>query len=110
MSDPASPPPEARMAFRLCRLFGTDVFIHWSWFLAAFFLIRDRPVHYTSRVWDVVEYLGGFGLVLLHKLGHVWACRRLGGAADRIVLWPLGGLAFVALPPRPGPTLLTTAA
>jgi Zn-dependent protease len=98
------------MTFRLCRLYGTDVFIHWSWFLAAFFLIRDRPVMYTSRAWDVVEYLAGFGLVLLHELGHVWACRRVGGTADRVVLWPLGGLAFVAPPPRPGATLWTTLA
>jgi len=31
--------------------------------------------------------------VLLHELGHCFACRRFGGAADEVVLWPLGGLA-----------------
>ena len=30
--------------------------------------------------------------VLLHELGHAYAARRLGGRADQIMLWPLGGL------------------
>jgi stage IV sporulation protein FB len=31
--------------------------------------------------------------VLLHELGHAFACRRMGGHCDEILLWPLGGLA-----------------
>lgn len=31
--------------------------------------------------------------VLLHEFGHCLACRRFGGEADHVVLWPLGGLA-----------------
>lgn len=41
-----------------------------------------------------------FGLVLLHEFGHCFACRRVGGEADEILLWPLGGLAFCAPPHR----------
>ncbi|CAK9105551.1 Zinc metalloprotease MJ0392 (MjS2P) (S2P endopeptidase) (Site-2-type intramembrane protease) [Durusdinium trenchii] len=33
--------------------------------------------------------------VLLHELGHVWAAKRVGCSADHILLWPLGGLAFI---------------
>ncbi|MDB5312997.1 MAG: hypothetical protein JWO38_7199 [Gemmataceae bacterium] len=106
----AAAPALTRGAVRLCRLAGTDVFVHWTWFAAAFFLLRDRPVAYSSFAWDVVEYLAGFGLVLLHELGHVLACRRVGGVADRVVLWPLGGLAFVRPPLRPGAALWTTVA
>jgi len=40
-----------------------------------------------------------FGLVLLHEYGHCVACRRVGGEADEILLWPLGGLAY-CLPPH----------
>src|SRR5262245_42560888 len=105
-----SPSQHLRGSFRLFRLAGTDVFVHWSWFVAAFALIRDRPIPYSSLTWDAVEYVAGFGLVLLHELGHVLACRQVGGAANRVVLWPLGGLAFVAPPPRPGATLWTTVA
>ena len=35
-----------------------------------------------------------FVVVLLHELGHCFACRRVGGEADEILMWPLGGLAF----------------
>lgn len=105
-AEPSMPPPEVvppavRGSFRLCRLIGTDVFVHWSWFAAADILIRDRPVPFASLVWDVAEYVIGFGLVLLHVFGHVLTCLQVGRSADRVVLWPLGGLAFVA--PRRGP-------
>mmetsp|Transcript_36717 Transcript_36717/g.84728 ORF Transcript_36717/g.84728 Transcript_36717/m.84728 type:complete len:328 (+) Transcript_36717:54-1037(+) len=33
--------------------------------------------------------------VLIHELGHVLAARRCGCATDHILLWPLGGLAFI---------------
>lgn len=34
-----------------------------------------------------------FVLVLLHEYGHCFTCRRVGGEADDILMWPLGGLA-----------------
>lgn len=92
------------------RLAGTDVFLHWSWFAVAYFQIQGRAIPYSSMVWDVAEYVAGFGIVLAHEFGHVLACRQVGGSADRVVLWPLGGLAFVAPPPRPGANLWTTVA
>jgi Zn-dependent protease len=103
-------PPAFQGSFRLFRFAGVDVFVHWSWFLAAFIIIQDRPVQYSSMVWDVVEYVIVFSFVLMHEFGHVFACRSVGGTADRILLWPLGGLAFVAAPPRPGANLWTTVA
>lgn len=41
-----------------------------------------------------------FGLILFfsilcHEFGHVFAARKTGGSGDEILLWPLGGLAFV---------------
>lgn len=50
-----------------------------------------------------------FGLVLLHEFGHCAAARRVGGHADHVLLWPLGGLAFVDHPQRPWPTFVTVA-
>ncbi len=41
-----------------------------------------------------------FGIVLLHEFGHCLACRRTGGEADEILMWPLGGLAFCRPPQR----------
>src|SRR5208282_3140551 len=60
--------------------------------------------------WNVLEYLALFGIVLLHEFGHALACRQVGGTADRILLWPLGGVAYVNPPPRPGATLWSLAA
>ena len=51
-----------------------------------------------------------FVIVLLHEFGHALACRQTGGVADRIVLWPLGGIAFVNPPRRPGAMLWSIAA
>lgn len=34
--------------------------------------------------------------VLVHELGHCFAARKVGGTVDRILLWPLGGLAYLA--------------
>ncbi len=35
-----------------------------------------------------------FGVVLVHEFGHCLACRWTGGAANEVLMWPLGGLAF----------------
>jgi uncharacterized protein (TIGR03067 family) len=101
-------------SLRLFRLFGVDVFVHWTWFIAAYFQFRQRPeidnrpwpFHYESPApWYVAEILTLFLIVLLHEFGHALACRSVGGRAERIYLWPLGGVAFVQPPQRPGPFL-----
>ena len=97
-------------SFHLFRFSGVDVFLHWSWFLVAIIEINGRAGRYSSFAWNVVEYLLLFLIVLLHEFGHALACRQVGGVANRIVLWPLGGVAFVNPPPRPGATLWSIAA
>jgi len=56
-------------------------------------------------VWNVLEYLALFAIVLLHEFGHALACRQVGGTANRILLWPFGGVAYVNPPQRAGATL-----
>src|SRR6202166_3747871 len=97
-------------SIRLFRFAGIDVFIHWSWFLVAVYEISDRPKAYSSLTWNTLEYLALFLIVMLHEFGHSLACRQVGGQANRIVLWPLGGVAYVDPPPRPGATLWSIAA
>ncbi|MBI4600466.1 MAG: hypothetical protein HY721_00760 [Planctomycetes bacterium] len=48
--------------------------------------------------------------LLLHELAHVLAARRAGGGAERIVLWPLGGLAPPEVPDDPMAHLRVAAA
>lgn len=65
---------------------------------------------YQSPVFALYEYLAVFALVLMHEFGHALACRSVGGHAEQIVLWPLGGIAFVSPPPRAGAMLWSIAA
>src|SRR5215471_7422935 len=97
-------------SIKIFRLVGIDVFLHWSWFLVAAYMIRSQAGEYSSITWNVLEYLALFLIVLTHEFGHALACRSVGGIANRIVLWPLGGVAYVDPPPRPGATLWSIAA
>jgi Zn-dependent protease len=102
--------PTRQSAIRLFRVKGIDVFLHWSWFLVAYYEVQHGVGNYTSPIWRVAEYLGLFAMVTLHEFGHALACRQVGGTANQIVLWPLGGVAYVQPPPRPGASLWSTAA
>jgi len=107
-------------SLRLFRLAGIDVYLHWSWLLVAIFLVQYRIRlaqegpgllrQYESPRWYWIEYLSLFAIVLLHEFGHALACRQVGGFADHIVLWPLGGIALTRPPQRPGSLLWTIAA
>lgn len=97
-------------SFRLFRLKGIDVYLNWTWFLVAVFEIQARRGRYTSVLWNILEYLALFAIVLMHEFGHALACRSVGGRAENIMLWPLGGVAYVNPPQRPGATLWSIAA
>jgi Zn-dependent protease len=97
-------------SIRLANIDGIDLFLHWSWFLVAAWEIESRAGTYSSVSWNVLEYLALFFIVTLHEFGHAFACRQVGGIANRIVLWPLGGVAYVQPPPRAGATLWSIAA
>jgi Zn-dependent protease/Tfp pilus assembly protein PilF len=97
-------------SFRLFQIAGITVFVHWSWFLVGYFQVLMRFTPYETTGWNVAEYVALFGIVLVHEFGHALACRQVGGKADTIVLWPLGGVAFVDPPPRPGAVLWSIAA
>lgn len=97
-------------SIRLFRVAGIQVSLHFSWFLVAVYQLTSRPHGYQMRVFAIYEYLALFLIVLLHEFGHAFACRQVGGIANRILLWPFGGIAFVNPPPRPGAELWSIAA
>jgi Zn-dependent protease len=103
-------PSTRQGSIRLFRFAGIDLFLHWSWFFVAVFEINGRSKNYSSLAWNALEYLALFLIVTIHEFGHALACRQVGGKADQIVLWPLGGVAYVNPPPRPGATLWSIAA
>lgn len=92
-------------SFPLFTVSGIAVRVHWlfvammAWWLYPF-----------KSGWSMkAAFLGiVFGSVLLHEFGHALACRSVGGRANRILLWPLGGLAECTPPPHPLASLWTT--
>ena len=104
-----------RRALRRIFVEGDDFF---SWSLPLFTVagIRVR-IHLLYIIVAVAEmltpiYPGAMGyaykafflgtmflFVLLHEFGHCTVCRLVGGDADEILMWPLGGLA-ACHPPR----------
>ena len=102
--------PTRRGSFHLFRFAGIDVYLHWSWFLLAYYGIQTRKENYSTYLWPALEYLALFAIVTMHEFGHALACKQVGGRADQIVLWPFGGVAYVAPPRRPGATLWCIAA
>ena len=101
----------------LRRVFGEgDNFLSWSvpFFTAAGISVRIHIFYIvfviarliwplnpgaTGLIYTALLIGNMFLFVLLHEFGHCLACRRVGGEADQIVMWPLGGLAM-CLPPR----------
>ncbi len=102
--------PTNKGAFKIFTLAGISVFVHWSWFLVAVYCIQFRTHEYSSMIWNVLEYLSLFAIVLTHEFGHQFACRQVGGKTHDIILWPLGGVAYVSPPQRPGAQLWSIAA
>jgi Zn-dependent protease len=101
--------PTRRGSVKLFRLLGIDVYLHWTWFLA-FLYFTSRPHEYSNYGWSALEILSLFLIVLTHEFGHQLACRSVGGQTSMIVLWPLGGVAYVNPPQRPGAQLWSIAA
>jgi Zn-dependent protease len=92
------------------RYFGIRVRIH------IFFLIFALPYWLYALpqgsffFWSEVGQTGILFLsVLLHEFGHCFAARAVGGDADEILIWPLGGLATVSAPNTPRAQFLVTA-
>jgi len=85
------------MSWKLGRVAGIDLFVHWS-FLLVFLIFKD---------WPVVYVLALFGFVVLHELGHALMARRYGIETVDITLYPIGGVARLTRMPRaPGAELM----
>jgi Zn-dependent protease len=65
-------------------------------------LYQGQSLIYPLR-WISLLFLS----VVAHEFGHCLACRSVGGTADDILMWPLGGLAFCVPPRRPWPEFVT---
>ncbi len=98
-------------SFRVARLFGIDIRVHVLFLLYIAFRVFDA-VRAGAGSWQhELVFLGLlFGIVLAHEFGHCFGARAVGGYAENILMWPLGGLAYAHAPMRPWPQFVTVAA
>jgi len=88
------------------RYFGINVRVHFTFFLFAFY----RVSQWGNIGLGLAYILGLYLCILLHEFGHALAARWCDGEANDILLWPLGGLAFVRPAWHPTAHLITTVA
>lgn len=98
------------LAFPLFTVSGIRVRIHIFFVLyIAFELIQSMDGSRQGLLFAAMRLATLFTLVLLHEFGHCIACRKVGGEANDILMWPLGGLASCSPPHDPRAAFITTA-
>lgn len=93
---------------RVGRVAGIDVHLHWTLLIAAIYILYQWYGVAGSLREGMLVLLVLFGSVFLHELGHCWGARRVGGEAREVLLWPLGGLAYLDVPRAPWPEFFST--
>lgn len=108
MRDPMS------WALPVFRAFGIQVRVHIFFFIITLGLFLRVVLDKHNPIWwgDVFLFTVVllFGIVLLHEFGHAFGARSVGGDSKEILIWPLGGLAFVEVPHNPRALFIVTAA
>jgi Zn-dependent protease len=97
----------------LGRAFGIAIRVHILFLMVAAGVILRAwftagQVHEFLIACGMVALL--FASVVLHEFGHCFGARMVDGDATEILIWPLGGLAYVEVPHTPRANLLTTLA
>src|SRR6516162_2385899 len=97
------------------RLFGITIRVHLLFpFVAAGLILRvalqtKPPMPEQAWIDAAIVMALLFVSVVLHEFGHCFAARSVGGDAQDILIWPLGGLANCEVPQNPRAHLITAA-
>ena len=93
-------------SFKVGRLFDINVRVHILFVIWIAFRLISGGGNWTEHA----MFLGMlFGIVLLHEFGHCFGARSVGGDAENILMWPLGGLAYAHAPMTPWAQFVTVA-
>src|SRR5262245_44455589 len=98
-------------SFPIGQIFGLTVRVHVLMpIILLGFILREafrKDVIPNTWIDALVLMILLFLVVLLHEFGHCFVARMTGGEARDILMWPLGGLAYVELPHAPSAHFLT---
>ncbi len=106
-------------AVPVARLFGVDVFAHWTIVSVPFAILAAIATLVTDHGltaggalgWAVVWTVATILVIASHELAHAWAARRAGTAVGAVVLTPLGPISHDDPPtPTPGSEVLVNLA
>ena len=112
MRDPMS------WSFSIGRLFGVLIRIHIAFPIVVLGLLLSTAMRqpppgyvYPEGLWIDVALISAmlFVSVLLHEFGHCFGARSVGGNAEQILMWPLGGLASCEVPHTARANFITVA-
>ena len=101
-------------AFKIGRVAGIDVKVHWTFFLLlAFFAFigYETSGSLVGSLTATVTIVALFLCVLLHEFGHSLVAQRLGIEIRGITLLPIGGISNMeSLPEKPADEVKITVA
>ena len=102
-------------SFGIGRVFGIRIKLHIFFILGAIVILLQGVRAADGAALSGLIYGAGslgilFLLVLLHEFGHCAGARYVGGQAEEILMWPLGGLASLSTPHTPRANLITAVA
>lgn len=89
-----------RTSLQAGRIFGIPLHLHWTLLLVVGWVFYDGYSPAFGLRWGRITWVGGvilllFGFVLVHELGHALTARYYGKKTDKILLFPLGGGAYI---------------
>lgn len=94
-----------RRSFRLAKIFGIPVQVHWSFALLFLFVIyvgKSRDASWANIAVFGLFVVALFVCVLLHEFGHALSARYYGVQTRDITILPIGGVARLDnLPEKP---------
>ena len=83
---------------KLGKYYGTEVQIHWTFFLLAAWIVLSEILSGATvdRILFNLQFILAVMIcVLLHELGHLFAAKKFGIKTNKMVLLPVGGISTV---------------
>lgn len=94
-----------KSSLRIGNIFGIPVHLHWTLLFVVAWVIYDGYLPDYGFRWERIGWISGvigllFSFVFIHELGHALSARYFGKPTQKILLFPLGGGAYIPEHPK----------